>query len=105
MTYISRLSVVVLVGAIAASAALAESGQKPSTVKADAPAASSKATPAAKAEPSMVSKVDTWTLAVWNAAKAGWAKDKAKWAACRKDAGAKKLSGRKSWSFLYTCMT
>jgi len=56
------------------------------------------------AEPSMSSKVENWTKSEWNAAKTEWAKDEAKWAGCRKQASADKLSGRKSWSFLYDCM-
>ena len=41
----------------------------------------------------------------WEAAKREWAKDKAKWADCRAQSSKQKLEGRKSWSFLYTCMT
>ena len=39
------------------------------------------------------------------AAKKKWAKDKTKWADCQKQSSAKKLEGRKNWSFTYTCMT
>ena len=48
--------------------------------------------------------VSKWTQKRWDAAKAKWAKEKVKWADCQKQADEKKLSGRKSWSFLYNCM-
>jgi hypothetical protein len=56
-------------------------------------------------KPSKVTQVETWTKKQWDAAKKDWAKDKAKWAACQKQSKDQKLEGRKSWSFLYTCMT
>ncbi|HKA75246.1 MAG TPA: hypothetical protein VKE26_25820 [Xanthobacteraceae bacterium] len=56
-------------------------------------------------EPSAVSQVETWTRKQWAAAKRGWAKDKAKWANCQKQSHKQKLEGRKSWSFLYKCMS
>ena len=34
-----------------------------------------------------------------------WAKDQTKWSDCQKQSGKKHLDGRKSWSFLYSCMT
>ncbi len=49
--------------------------------------------------------VSKWTQKQWDAAKAKWAKQKDKWNSCNKQAADKKLSGRDSWSFLYTCMT
>src|SRR5437773_1065121 len=49
--------------------------------------------------------VSKWTQKQWNAAKAKWVKQKDKWNSCNKQASDKKLSGRDSWSFLYTCMT
>ncbi|MGA3302069.1 MAG: hypothetical protein ABSC72_02130 [Methylovirgula sp.] len=52
-----------------------------------------------------VTKVETWTKKQWEAAKKDWAKDKIKWAACEKQSKEQKLEGRKSWSFLYTCMS
>jgi len=55
-------------------------------------------------QPSTATKVENWTSKQWNAAKRKWSKDKAKWAACNKDAKDQKLSGRKSWSYLYDCM-
>ena len=59
-------------------------------------------TPAA--EPSTATKVEKWTAKQWSAAKTTWAKDKTKWADCRHQSTDQKLTGRKSWSFLYTCM-
>jgi hypothetical protein len=72
-----------------------------------APAGSITPTPAAPAssEPSDVSKVEKWTKNEWNNAVKQWAQDKTKWARCREQSKARKLSGRKSWSFLYRCMT
>jgi hypothetical protein len=49
--------------------------------------------------------VSKWTRKQWNQAKAKWAKEEAKWADCNKNATDQKLRGRKSWSFLYDCMT
>jgi malic enzyme len=49
--------------------------------------------------------VSKWTQKQWNAAKAKWVKEKDKWKSCNKQATDKKLSGRNSWSFIYTCMT
>jgi hypothetical protein len=51
------------------------------------------------------SEVSNWTQQQWNSAKAEWVKEKDKWASCNKQAKHEKLSGRKSWSFLYACMT
>jgi hypothetical protein len=68
-------------------------------------------TPSAAAESivqsakSAADDVSKWTQKQWNATKAKWAKEKEKWAACNKRATDQKLSGRKSWSFLYDCMT
>ena len=69
---------------------------KPATTPAPAPTSS---------KPSVITRVETWTRKQWDAAQKEWAKDKAKWADCRKQSKAQKLSGRKSWSFLYQCMT
>jgi hypothetical protein len=59
-------------------------------------------------EPSTSSKIDDvskWTTKEWNQAKAKWAKEKEKWADCQKQSKDQKLTGRKSWSFLASCMT
>lgn len=58
--------------------------------------------------PSMSSKIDDvshWTEEHWNRAKAEWSKEKEKWAECQKQADGQNLTGRKSWSFLASCMT
>jgi uncharacterized protein Yka (UPF0111/DUF47 family) len=64
------------------------------------PATNAAATLAAK-----MAEVSKWTKQQWYAAKAIWVKEKEKWADCQKQAIEKKLSGRKSWPFLYGCMT
>jgi hypothetical protein len=46
-----------------------------------------------------------WTRRQWNMVVAKWSQEKSKWADCRKQAGEQKLTGRKSWPFLYRCMT
>jgi hypothetical protein len=58
--------------------------------------------------PSTSSKIDDvsqWTSKQWNRAKTEWAKDKEKWADCEKQSKDQNLTGRKSWSFLASCMT
>jgi hypothetical protein len=59
----------------------------------------------ASSEPSTASKVENWTNKQWNAAKRKWARDRAKWNACNQESKDQKLSRRKSWSYLYDCMT
>ena len=54
---------------------------------------------------SKVDDVSKWTTKQWNQAKAKWAKEKEKWTDCRKQSKDQKLTGRKSWSFLASCMT
>ena len=54
---------------------------------------------------STVDDVSKWTSKHWNQAKAKWAKEKEKWADCQKQSKDQKLTGRKSWSFLASCMT
>jgi hypothetical protein len=49
--------------------------------------------------------ISSWSKQQWYAAKAKWIKEKVKWANCQSQAIEKKLSGRKSWPFLYNCMT
>ena len=49
--------------------------------------------------------VSKWTQKQWNAAKAKWSQEQAKWGACNKKATDQKLTGRKSWSFIASCMT
>ncbi len=54
---------------------------------------------------SKIDDVSKWTTKQWNQAKAKWAKEKEKWADCQKQSKDQKLTGRKSWSFLASCMT
>jgi len=49
--------------------------------------------------------VSKWTQKQWNAAKAKWSEEKTKWNDCQAQGKTKNLSGRKSWQFLYDCMT
>jgi hypothetical protein len=49
--------------------------------------------------------VGKWTSKEWNKAKVQWAKEKEKWAGCQKQSKDQGLTGRKSWSFLASCMT
>jgi hypothetical protein len=76
-----------------------------------APSAAQAKTPAPVAaapmssNPSAATQIETWTTKQWDAAKHEWAKDKTKWADCEKQSDKQRLEGRKSWSFLYKCMT
>jgi hypothetical protein len=92
--------IVVLVGIAASGVAFAQTQAAPPAA-APAPAAS---TPASS-KPSATTQIETWTKKRWDAAVKEWAKDKAKWADCRKQSKAQKLSGQKNWSLLYQCMT
>ena len=49
--------------------------------------------------------VSKWTRKQWNAAKVKWVEEKEAWHGCRTQANAQNLTGRKSWQFLYDCMT
>ena len=49
--------------------------------------------------------VSKLTKKQWNVAKAKWSEEKTKWNDCQTQAKTKNLSGRKSWQFLYDCMT
>jgi len=49
--------------------------------------------------------VSKWTHQQWNAAKAKWVEEKDAWNGCQTQAKAQNLSGKKSWQFLYDCMT
>jgi len=54
---------------------------------------------------SKVDDVSEWTSKQWDRAKAKWAEEKEKWADCQKQSTDQNLTGRKSWSFLASCMT
>ncbi len=88
----------VIVTAVAASSAVLAQTSSPTTKPGSAG-------PAADSKPSTATEVETWSKKKWEAAEREWAKDKAKWVDCRKQSSDQKLRGRKSWSFLYTCMT
>jgi hypothetical protein len=87
---------VAMLAFVTAGAALAQTPATP------APSAA----PAAPSTPSTTTEdVSKWSIKQWNAAKTKWAKEKDKWADCEKQSKEQKLSGRKSWSFLASCMT
>jgi hypothetical protein len=50
-------------------------------------------------------KVKTISKREWNRMKGQWAKQTEKWASCNKQSDDQKLTGRKSWSFVASCMT
>jgi hypothetical protein len=52
-----------------------------------------------------IDDVSQWTSKQWNRAKAEWEREKEKWADCQKQSKDQNLTGRKSWSFLASCMT
>ncbi len=52
-----------------------------------------------------VTDVSKWTRKQWRAAKAKWVEEKDAWNGCQTQAKAQNLAGRKSWQFLYDCMT
>ena len=99
----SRASVYLTTAILAVAlsgATIAQTSVSPPATK-SAPATSAKDT----SKPSVSTQVETWTKAQWEAAKKEWAKEKTKWADCRKQSDKQKLEGRKSWPFLYKCMT
>jgi hypothetical protein len=52
-----------------------------------------------------VTDVSKWTRKQWNAAKTKWVEEKDTWNGCQTRARTQNLSGRRSWQFLYDCMT
>ena len=100
MSRISFCMPAAFLAAALSSAAIAQTPVRPPAKKA-APATS--ATDSSKA--SISTQVENWTEDQWEAAKKEWAKDTAKWTSCQKQSGKQKLEGRKSWPFLYNCMT
>jgi hypothetical protein len=83
----SVFAAVVVLGIVSPGAVLAQTTTPPSST------------------PSKVNYVSKWTSKQWNRAKAKWAEEKEKWAECQKQSEDQKLTGRKSWSFLASCMT
>jgi hypothetical protein len=49
--------------------------------------------------------VSKWTHRQWHVAKVKWQEERASWNSCQTEARAQNLAGRKSWQFLYDCMT
>ncbi len=86
---------IAIAGAVAVGTALAPTA---SIAQSTSPSTTDKAK-------STTEDVSKWTQKQWDAAKAKWGKQKAKWDSCNKQAADKNLSGRDSWSFVYTCMT
>ena len=86
----SALVAVAVLGMVTSGVALAQTTTPPSSTS----------PPSSK-----VDDVSKWTSKQWNQAKAKWAKEKEKWADCRKQSKDQNLTGRKSWSFLASCMT
>ena len=89
----SALVAVAVLGMVTSGVALAQTTAPPSST-----------TPPSSTS-SKVDDVSKWTSKQWNQAKAKWAKEKEKWADCQKQSKDQKLTGRKSWSFLASCMT
>jgi hypothetical protein len=103
-----RMSLVIVAASLTWGTAFAQmspSATNPPPAAKTAPAPKPAAIAPASSQPSTASKVENWTTKQWNAAKAKWSKDKTKWNACNKEAKEQKLSGRKSWSYLYDCMS
>jgi Ni/Co efflux regulator RcnB len=94
------LTAIVAVAIVSGSAAIAQTSRSTPEIKTTplAPASES-------SNHSTVTQVENWTKKQWEAAKKEWATDKTKWTDCQKQSGKQKLEGRKSWSFLYNCMT
>jgi hypothetical protein len=95
--------------ALVAAAVIAITVAGTALAQAPAPSTPPPASPPAASAPSSASSaaedVSKWTRKQWAAARAKWAKETEKWADCRKQAKDQKLTGRKSWSFLASCMT
>jgi hypothetical protein len=89
----------VAIMAVMSSGAIAQTPLSPPAAKIAQAASTSDSS-----KPSTATQVEKWTTKQWDAAKKEWAKDRKKWADCRKQSKEQKLAGRKSWSFLYTCM-
>jgi hypothetical protein len=100
MHHLRSAFVAVAILAIATAGAALAQAPAPSSPEPSPPAASKPSAASSAAE-----DVSKWTRKEWAAARAKWAKEKDKWADCRKQAKDQNLKGRKSWSFLSSCMT
>ena len=94
LRYTKLIAVFAVAGALMSGAALAQS-----TPPAKAPP------PATAAPTTTTEKVKDLTRREWNTLKVKWAKEKEKWASCRKQARDQKLRARKRWTFMSVCMT
>ncbi len=83
----SALVAAVVLGVVTPGVALAQTTTPPSSTS------------------SKVDDVSKWTSKQWDRAKAKWAEEKEKWADCQKQSTDQNLTGRKSSSFLASCMT
>jgi hypothetical protein len=93
------LSAVILAGLIGAGAAFAQATVAPPVPNVEP------AITAPPPEPGTAAEVEKWTTEQWEAAKAKWSEERSKWANCQQLATDQKLTGTKSWAFLYRCMT
>jgi hypothetical protein len=83
----SALAAVAILGVATSQGALAQTTTPSSTIS------------------SKVDDVSEWTTEQWNRAKAKWEKETQEWAECQRQSKDQGLTGRKSWSFLASCMT
>jgi hypothetical protein len=100
MSRISFCLTSAVLAAVLSSAAIAQTSASPPATK---PAPATSATDSSKA--AVPTQVEKWTKDQWEVAKKEWAKETTKWADCQKQSSKQKLEGRKSWPFLYKCMT
>ena len=94
-----RPAILAAVLATAVVGAAAMTMGSPALAQSSSSSSSTTATIQAKAD-----EVKDWTRRKWKQVKREFRKDKAKWDACNQKANDQKLTGRASWSFLYSCM-
>jgi hypothetical protein len=58
----------------------------------------------AQAKATTTEKVKTISARQWSRMKRQWSKQTVKWTSCNKQADDQKLIGRKSWTFIASCM-
>jgi hypothetical protein len=59
----------------------------------------------AQAKATTTEKVKTISARQWSRMKRQWSKQTVKWTSCNKQADDQKLTGRKSWTFIASCMS
>jgi hypothetical protein len=91
------LSALTFAGLISVGAAAAQTPSPP-------PEPSTPTAAASRTAASTLADIEKWTSDEWDAAKAKWSKENAKWGECEQQATDQKLIGRQSWTFLYKCM-